>query len=364
MSSNERAILDLVRRRGQISRAEITKISDLTAQSVSRILRDLLKRGYLRMGKTVSNGRGHPSPLIALKRDAAYSVGISIMTDAICGAMMDFAGAVLEQTTVPLTDLTLDHVLNAIETLKTDMVERQVRDPKRLFGLGVGVTGFFVGQRNQVNPPTPLDELAFVDLDQVISEKLELPVWIDNDGNVAAMGEALAGAGQSFDTFAYVYFSKGLGGSLVIDRRVFRGAFGNAGEFAGILSRKARAQRPTLELLRVMLSEHGVEKSSIQSLIDNFNPDWPGVDEWVATATPHMTEMISAITAVFDPQAIVLGGRIPRPLAEKLVSRVRIEGYERRGVLKPMPKVIPSQLEGDATSIGAASAPLKAHFFI
>jgi predicted NBD/HSP70 family sugar kinase len=177
------------------------------------------------------------------------------------------------------------------------------------------------------------------------------------------MGEALMGVGRQFPTFAYVFFSMGLGGAVVIDGRVFSGVFGNAGEFAGVWPADEHDERPTLELLRKTLASHGTEHPDIYAMISDFDVDAPGVEDWIERALPRLDQMASAISAVLDPEAIVLGGRIPKRLAERLTKRMTFYGVPRRGTRKPVPEIVVSTVDGDAAAIGAAATPLKARFF-
>jgi len=136
----------------------------------------------------------------------------------------------------------------------------------RYFGIGVAITGFFVGRGARVNPPEALEDLALIDLDAVLYEAFRLPVWIENDGAAAAIGESLLGVGRWAPSFAYLYFATGFGGGLIVDGAPVRGAHGNAGEFSSVLP-PPLFERPTLELLRLL---HGsvrlAKRSPYQSL--------------------------------------------------------------------------------------------------
>ena len=361
---NERRVLDLVRRSGDVSRAELTRATDLTAQSISRIVEGLEARGLVQMGERVINGRGQPSVQVRLAADALYTVGVSIMTDAVGVALTNFAGQVVEERRTTIEPMARDVVLDRIDADLADMLARNQVDRSRLFGVGVGVSGYFVGERGQVNPPEPLEDWALMDLEPIFAERIGAPVWIDNDGNAAAVGESLFGVGQWAPTFAYLFFTNGLGGGVVVNGEPLRGACGNAGEFAGILPLERLSERPTLELLRQMVVERGVEIENVQELVDRFDPQWPGVEAWIERARRPMSEIASAIFSVLDPHAIVLGGRMPKQLAELLISHIEFFNLPRRARPRPTPRVVASETSGDATALGAAAIPLKAHFFV
>lgn len=363
LTLNERRILDFVRRLPEPTRAEVTHESDLTAQSISRIVDTLVERGLLELGEKVTQGRGQPSLRLRLNARSVYGVGLSIMSDSISGVVMGLDGAILTRRWLLLDGLGRAEIMAQCRALYDELLEASAVSHRQVVGVGVGVTGAFTGIGRQVNPPDPLGDIAFVDLDAMLAETLGRPVWIDNDGNVAAMGEALNGVGNRFDSFAYLFFAMGFGGAVVIGGRVYPGAFGNAGEFSGILPEDQQDRRPTMELLRRMLCEHGHDFPDIYGMVRDFDVGMNGVEQWLELVKPRIHEIGSAIAAVLDPEAIVLGGRIPKPLAARLAGEFQFFNVPRRGVFKPLPQVLVSEVDGDAAAIGAAATPLKAQLF-
>jgi predicted NBD/HSP70 family sugar kinase len=361
---NERIILDFIRRNQSTTRADLMRATGLTAQSVSRIVEQLSQRQFVIMGDPQKRDRGQPSVPIYLNKHGVHCLGLSITSDSIYSVLMDFSGGVIDTSTKVLTDYRLESILSAVEQEYLGLIERNPSAQLSVFGIGVGVAGFFLADGIQQNPPQPLDELAFIDLAELLTKRIGLPVFVDNDGNVAAVGESLYGVGSMFDSFAYVAVSKGLGGGLILDRKVYRGAFGNGGEFTGILHPSVHAQRPTLELLRQILAKNNFQFADLNELLENFDPSWSAIDEWIDIVLPHLETIVAAIQAVVDPKAIVLGGRLPHKLGERLSSLVKIPAVERRGALKPNPIVIASRVIGDATAIGAAALMLKNNFFV
>lgn len=363
LTVNERRVLEIVQRRGTGTRAEVTHEIGLTAQSISRIVDSLVERNLVSLGEKVVSGRGQPSSRLLLNRQAAYGVGLSIMTDAISGVVMNLGGELVASDWMHLSSTTREDVLDTAKALFERLLADAGIDARRVAGVGTAVTGFFTGHGRQVNPPDPLGELAFIDLDAALVEAVQRPVWVENDGKAAAMGEILTGAGHRFSTFAYIFFAMGLGGAVVIDKQVFPGVFGNAGEYAGIWPPEEQDERPTLELLRKQMARHGRDYADIHAMISQFDVDAPGVEAWIERALPRLNQMVSAISAVIDPEAIVLGGRIPKALAERMAARMTVFSVPRRGSTKPLPEIVVGTVTGDAAAIGAAAIPLKARFF-
>lgn len=363
-SANERWLLDLVRRHRSLSRADLVRATGLTAQSVMRLVDELVERGMLRLGETLPReGRGKPSPGVELVPQHAYTVGVSITTDSVSTALVDFAGNVLMQKREATKSLTRTALVKLLRRHIALYLRSHHVAAARLFGIGVGITGFFVGEAARVNPPAPLDDLALADIDALLTDELAHPVWLDNDGTVAAIGESLLGAGRWASSFIYLYFSHGLGGGLVIDGRCVRGAHGNAGEVAGMLPMLG-LERPTLEQLRGMLADDGIVLPDIHALLESFNPHWPACERWIERARPALALIASASFALLDPDAIVFGGRLPRPLAERVIAGLTLDNLARRERRRPEPRIVPAEAPGDATAIGAALLPLKECVFL
>ncbi|MGJ7505328.1 MULTISPECIES: ROK family transcriptional regulator [unclassified Variovorax] len=363
-SPNERELLDLVRRQGRMSRADLVRATGLTAQSVMRLVDELRDRGLLHLGETLPReGRGKPSQAVELVPGHACTIGFSITTDSVSSAIVDFAGNVLGQKHEQTPNLDRSKLVAVLRQHTQTLLHTHKVLPERLFGLGVGITGFFVGEGRRVNSPSPLDDLALVDLDELLTRELGHPVWLDNDGTVAAVGESMLGVGRWARNFVYLYFSLGLGGGLIVNGRCVRGAHGNAGEVAGMLSIPG-IEAPTLELLREMLASDGLAFADIGAMLAQFNPHWPACDRWLERARPAMSLIVSAIVALLDPDAIVYGGRLPRALAERLIAGSTIDNKPRRGRKRPEPRLVPAEAPSDATAIGAAALPFKEHFFL
>ncbi|MDP9651570.1 putative NBD/HSP70 family sugar kinase [Paraburkholderia caledonica] len=328
-----------------------------------RLVDELIERQLLRMGDPLPRGgRGKPSPAIEIAPDFAYTVGVSIGTDSVSTALIDMGGKVLQQTYVAVRDFDANGLVTLLRKQINDYVRKYKLREERLFGVGVGITGFFVGDGARVNPPLPLERLALIDLETLLTRELALPVWLDNDGTVAAVGESLLGAGRWAANFVYLYFSHGLGGGVVVDGRVVRGSHGNAGEVAAMLPMQ-KLERPTLEQLRSMLEDDGIAFPDIGEMLASFDPNWLACDRWTRQARRALSLIASAAAALIDPDAIVFGGRIPYPLAQRLIDEITIDNLARRGRGRPEPRLVPAEAPSDTAAIGAALLPFKECLF-
>lgn len=361
-NDSERRLMGLILRSGPMSQADVTRAMDLTQPTVSRIVAGLLAKGMIEAGARPPAGRGQPSALLSLKADYAYVLGVSLVGGALALDLVDFSGALIWRGEATFEAMTHAAVSRHLATFKAKALAETGVRPERLFAAGVGVSGFFVGEGGLMNTPALLDDWALTDIAPILADALDLPVLVDNDGNTAAVGEALRGAGLRYANLAYFQITNGFGGGLVIDGRPYRGAHGNAGEFA-VLWQALGLNHPNLERLRTLLVEHGARRDSLADMLEALDLDHPGVEAWLQEAQRAYSLAAAAAAAVVDCEAIVLGGEIPSALAERLASRMAIAGTQRRGRPKPLPDILPSEAPGDAVSLGGALMALQTGFF-
>ncbi|MDE2618639.1 MAG: ROK family transcriptional regulator [Sphingomonadales bacterium] len=362
-SESEARILGVVLRGDGATQPEIVRATGLSQQTVSRLVNDLVGRGALALGERRASGRrGQPRVEIGIAPDFAYSLGIALMTDAISVALMDFAGNLVGQAHFTMPVMSRRAVFARLHEARARFLEETPAARSRLVGAGIGILGPCLDGKARFNPPRALDEFAMVPVDELFAEQLDLPCWVESDGNAAAVGESFLGAGRQFANFVYIYVAAGLGGGIIVNNRLLRGSHGNSGEIGRMLPWR-NFQIPTLETLLHDLRKAGVELDGLSTMLERFDPDWPGVDEWISRSRDQFSLIASAIAALVDPEAIVFGGRLPRALAAKLLPAIELFDDARREMPRPLPRIIASQTTFDACAIGAAMLPLEQTFY-
>lgn len=350
-------------RGGVIGQSALARATGLAQQSISRLVKGLVSKGVVAEGDRMLSGkRGQPGVALRLVPEFAYTLGISMKTDAISVAIMDFSGSVIDEDHCDLPAMTRNAVLDQAEAVITQMVTSHGIDSQRIFGMGVSISGRQIGPGAIYNTPHALDDWALVAVDRLFEERFEMPVWVENDGNAAAVGESLVGIGRIYDNFAYLYIDTLLGGGIIINHELMRGCNGNGGEI-GLLLPKNIYQHPSLESLRQTLGEYGNHFAEVSTMIKHFDGDWEGIEPWITKTRSSFSLITSALAAILDPEAIVLGGRMPPALARRVIPHIDIYNDSRRGKPRALPRLLISKAGGDASAIGAASLPFKEHFF-
>lgn len=362
LSFSERWVLDVIRRCEPIPRSDLTTHVDLAQQSVHRIVEGLVQKDYVRTGEAVRRGRGQPSAVLELKREAAYSVGISVNTDSITICLVDLACHTVEQLVLRQPSLHRKTALLEVQDALERMTRRNHVSMDKIVGVGFALSGFFV-EGGGVNAPEPMRDWSLINLQPELEAFFHKPVWIENNATTGALGEKMRGAGLWAKTFVYISFNYGFGTGIIIDGKPYFGAHGNAGEVRLYTPGDEGEKRPALRYLIDELRQNGVAIDSVNDLRDRFDPAWPGVEDWIERTLPQLDRAVNTLAGLIDPQAIVFGGQIPPELGRILIERTTIWGNHRYNVPPPLPKLVLSEANVDPSAAGAAMLPLDALFF-
>lgn len=360
-SPNERAVLRQIWDEPGLSRADLIGRIDVTQQSLHRIVDQLVERRLVRLGPPrPGSGRGQPSPTLSLDATWALTAGVSVNTDRAGVTVMDLTGR-RETRSVDIAKVDLETSLSRIsEALIALRARWQPALP--LFGIGFGISGYRIGG-TRFNPPEPLADWAMIELGPLLAERFGVPVWTENGANLSAMAEAALGIGRTVRDFAYLSFNYGFGGAVFVDGRLLAGHRGNAGEFSGMFDPEDNRHRPALGLLIESLRHEGIEIGSMSELRERFDPNWPGVAPWLDRVMPQLNRLLNALSAINDPEVIVLGGEIPFSLAEVMLDRVEFWSMPRFGIPRAVPNLVISKIGDEPASIGGASLPLLTCLF-
>ncbi|HLP67634.1 MAG TPA: ROK family transcriptional regulator [Rhizobium sp.] len=359
---SERWVLDVIRQHDPIVRSDLTKHVDLAQQSVHRLVEGLVQEGLVQAGETVRRGRGQPSAMLEIRRDAAYSAGISVNTDSITICLVDLACHTVDQVVLRQPSLHRRTALAEVRETLDRMARRNHVPAEKIIGIGFALSGFFV-PGGGINAPEPMRDWSLVDLEPELTALFSRPVWIENNATTGAIGENMRGAGLWAKTFVYISFNYGFGMGVVIDGRPYFGSHRNAGEVRLYKPADEGESRPALRYLIDELRRQGIAIDSVNDLRDRFDPSWPGVETWIERIMPQLDRAVNAVAGLFDPEAIVFGGQIPPELGRMLIERVTFWGAHRYGVGSPLPKLVLSQANVDPSAAGAAMLPLDALFY-
>lgn len=362
-SPKERNLLNLIRKRATVLRSEISALADLPQQTSHRILDQLARRKLVHVGDPVPQGRGQPSPILSLNPDAVFSVGITVNTDSATILITNFACKVIAERTIETQPCSMKSTLSKLKKILEECLKNKGVARENVIGIGFAIAGYFLEKRKVINAPEPLKDWSLEPIDMMLEDHFNLPVWLENNATTGAIGESLVGAGLIHNTFGYLAFNYGFGGGLILEGKPFFGHYGNAGEFSTIYSPDRIDDRPALNSLVIELNKAGYPISNITELNRNLDVTWPEVDVWIDRVTPQLNEIIHALMAIIDPEAIVFGGELPVPLGKRLMKSVTFWQEGRYGLPPPRPLLKHGLISQDSSALGAALIPLKYCYF-
>ncbi|WP_169336704.1 ROK family transcriptional regulator [Woodsholea maritima] len=362
LTENERLALDAIRRQGGLTRAGIAQTLGITRAHATNVTRELAAKELIEEEPQLQGAKGQPTRLIRLRPQATYAIGATFTQNYIEIGLIDWAGQLKLRQTHPLSQPSPKALSEAISAF-SDMAVAKLRvSKKRLCGIGLSVPGDFIEDRRIINA-VYFPNLAGVDLTLAMSEALNRPVCIENDSTSAAWGETLLGAGKTLKSFLFLHIGHGIGGGLVINGRLFRGHHGNAGAF-GAPYPDLNAPRPSgADLLRTLQAQgYPVEDFEDLKALDPTSD--AALIKWLDRASAQLTPMLSVLARAFDPEAIIIGGRLPLPLVHGLISRIENGGFcaHDNGVL-PLPRLIASELGDAGGVIGAGALTFEPRFY-
>ena len=348
---NTAVLLDALRRFAPLSRAELASRTGLNRSTVSIIVTSLIEEGLIQETDLQSSKVGRPGMLLELNPKGGFAIGIELGVDFISIILTDFIARVQWREQV-CSDPNEDQItiLDCAATLTQHALDYGLSQGLRPLGIGVGVPGL-VDLRQGKLIFAPNLHWNNVPLRLIWSQHFNLPIFVENEANAAALGEYYFGAAQGVDSFIYLSAGIGLGAGIVLDGKLFRGSNGYAsevghmtvdpnGELCGCGKRGCwetqvgpravlRRVRKTLESgvpsALCDLVESDLERISFESVVQAAGQG----DSVALGALQEVGERLGVGVAnlvnVFNPELIVLGGAlnlastILLPIVERLI---------------------------------------------
>ena len=223
-------ILNCLRETSPLSRAQLAEITGLNKTTVSSLVSELIARQFVREIGFDSSGGGRPAVLLELNPGAGCIIGMEIGVDFILAILTDFKAQILWRHK---EDTDQAEGQEFILARAFDIVRQALgvgeSTHSSVLGIGVGVPGL-VDISSGTLLFAPNLKWHDVPLHKVFSQEFDVPIFVDNEANLAALGERYFGAAQGSKDFVYLSIGVGLGGGIVLDGQLYRGIGGYAGE--------------------------------------------------------------------------------------------------------------------------------------
>ncbi len=227
---NKALILDRLRLQAPLSRAEISSATGLNRSTVSSIVSELIQNGLVRETELRKNRLGRPGMPLELSPVGACAIGAEVGVDFVSILLADFVAQ-------PIWRKRVNRDPNLGQTASIERAQELIQEAlahanangSRPLGIGLGVPGLVDIERGEL-VFAPNLKWSHVPLSTLLANRFDLPVFVENDANAAALGEYYFGVARGVENFIYLSADVGLGGGIVLDGKLFRGSGGYAGE--------------------------------------------------------------------------------------------------------------------------------------
>ena len=383
---NRSVIFRTIREVGTISRSDLAKRTGLNPATITNITRELLDQGLIIQAGPGKSRGGRRSSLLQINAQHAYIIAVRLSRHNIQAI---------------LTDLNLDNVLRRMITSSSlthppeisipamfDLIESLILESglerNKILGIGICAPGPLDARQGILYEPPNFPGWPRTPIREIIETKLGFPTFLDNDANAAALAEKLFGRARDLDNYVYILIEDGVGGGVMINGDIYRGEFDAAGEIGHmtIEFNGPRCDCGNYGCLEMYTSPDSVEDRVRQAILNGRNSlvedlvqgdldkirfdlivqaalesDAVAVDA-IQVFTDALTVGIVNVINSFDPEAVLLGGKIG--VAKELIcERLKQGTFERlmpRG--EKITNIYFSELNSDAPIIGAFSLVL------
>lgn len=354
------AVLKALHNSRNATRVELSAITNLSTQSLTRITKQLIDSGLVREGDRLVGARGQPAIRLSICGAALVGIGLVFEYDRITCVARDTYGEELVRLRrhgdFNTADAALDTALHMIQSVLDQMSPTAV-----VTGIGVSQSGFFYEKGSHAlvsrnDPPS----WRSLDVREALQDRFKIDVFLENDASAAAVGLAIQGGASNFQSFYSVLMAKGVGGGFVSGRQLVRGHLGNAGEL-GILFGTGREEwqfRPCEESLLNFLRETWKTTPSHDEIEAAYKEGNRDLETWLANVEETFALPLNAIASLLDPEVIIFTGRLPFCLRQDLAKRMKPLHPQFGGFKAPAPKVI-ADPNSRCLEAGAASLSLS-----
>jgi predicted NBD/HSP70 family sugar kinase len=371
---NDRVVLQALRVHGSTPKAELARLTGLTAQTIGLITARLDEDQLLVREAPVRGKVGQPSVPLGLNPDGAFAIGIKIGRRSADWLLVDFLGRVRQRLSIdyPFPDAAV--LLPAIEKNLNRLLDGLGALRGRVVGVGVAAP-FQLGGWHRMLGLTASQSQHWNDIDLAarVQAMTDLPVSFAKDTSAACVAELLQGRGRDLHSFLYLFMDTFVGGGLVIDSHLHRGANGNAGAVASLPLQVAAPEvkelppqligQASLWDLEQRFREHALDPMAAYDARAQQDPWLPHTREWVSRAALALAHCIVSGTVFLDVDAVVLDGAGAPGLMRELCHRTTeaLKRYNWEG-LQAQPRLELGSIGSDARALGGALLPLHACF--
>ena len=368
---NERLVLSLIRSHGSLPKAEIARLTRLSPQTVSVIVRQLEADNLVLKGISIKGKIGQPLQPYSLNPEGAFSIGIKVGRRSCNVICLDLTGQVRARYTevydYPAPADVINVTRKALQRIKSVLGPQH---SKRVVGVGIAAPFELWNWEQEVGAPAALmEQWRGVDIVAHIQSITDWPISHCNDATAACAAELFFGVGKTYRDHAYFYVGFFIGGGIVLNGMLFPGRTGYAGAMGPLLVPRGNGTEQLIRHASIYVLEKAMTEQGRDPLQLTRNPDdWsfvgPILDDWIDNTARSLAQAAISAASIIDFEAVIIDGALPPNVRARITEATRIHFFslDHRGIA-PL-QIVEGSLGTDARALGAASLPLFANYMI
>jgi predicted NBD/HSP70 family sugar kinase len=373
---NEAAVLELIREHGPMSRSEIARRLHLSPATITRIVSVLLENSLVLEGSPIHSQYGRRPVLLEFNSRASLILGVYVHKN-IMGALSDLNGEILERRVVPSIpgEAGVERLVALVKDLH--QVSKDLGPPVR--GVGIGAPSIVTFEEGTVVWAPSLG-WRNLPLKSRLEEAIHLPVFVENEVNLIALGESWQGVGRGLRNLVCISLGAGIGAGIILDGQLYRGSHDAAGEVGYIIPNESCLGRVYDEYgcLESLAGSMGIVQRALTHLANGApsvlrelnGADSPDLTaEMVLSAAregdalartmlnetlDYLSIAVANLVCILDPDCIVISGDLAE-FGDLFIEPIQ---HRLRGALPHVPDIVLSELRTDAAVLGALAIAL------
>lgn len=350
---NKHAAVDLIRfaERG-ISRADLADKMGLTRAAVTIIINDLISNGIILNTESRSTASGRPPVVLEINPDQGLVAAVDIGAMHLSVALGDFSARILEETEVPFrVDKGAKECLQEADSILKQLLQKRGLSTNSLASVGVGVPGPVIAEKGIVMAPPIMPGWDRFPIRDTLESQWGTSVTLNNDAELGALGEWAYGAGRGERNVAFIKVGSGIGAGLIINRQIYGGSTGSAGEighltidengplcacgnhgcleaFAGGHAIASQGRKLVASGRRTLLSEKNPESITAGDVAEAARRGDLTAQEIIKRSGTFIGIAIAGLINLFNPSTVIIGGGVAQ-VGDLLTGPIRQAVRER-----------------------------------
>ncbi|MBM3248204.1 MAG: ROK family protein [Candidatus Omnitrophica bacterium] len=400
LSERERknlAILEAIRRSGPISKTDISSLAGLNVVTVSNYVDNFLKTRLVFEKELDVSAGGRRPVLLDLNSKAHLAIGVGLNLSSLVGVLTDLSGNIVYKTKRDRADVPVKELVDSVMEIIKELLDRGAGDSSRIRGVGIGIAGIVNHKGGTIRWPEKVSNKGcvytsmYLPLKEIIEKEFNIPCMVENDATVACFAEQWLSLEPEIENVIYMF--SGVGCGIMINRQIYRGFSGGAGEVSidnnkenglfncqfaspcflkrwdadlGLVDeakRRLSARNNTIVESKILeLASKDVNNIRLQDIFQAAKENDALALDLIKQAGKRLGIKISYLVNLLNPEVVIIGGGIEEAgsvfldTIKQTVSDWAFE--EMSGNLK----IIPSKLKENSVALGAASLVVRQIF--